>query len=61
MTSIIHDNCANENCSNYATHNYKDKLNQGLFCTTHKLENMINVYVDICTEDYCITSASYNY
>lgn len=52
--------CQHKKCNNRSNFNYSDQLN-GLFCSTHKLDGMIDIKRKICLFDTCSTRANFNY
>ena len=52
--------CAHDNCLVRPNYNFLTETN-ALYCSNHKLENMINVVNKRCAHENCLTRPSYNY
>src|SRR3989344_1559836 len=52
--------CIFKNCNITACFNYPDQI-KGLYCKTHKLENMIDIIHQKCIFNECYIRAHYNY
>jgi hypothetical protein len=52
--------CIELSCLKQACYNYKDKSN-GIYCNTHKKDNMIDIINKKCKENNCIITATFNY
>jgi hypothetical protein len=60
MINVVHlEKCVHENCKLTPLFNYAGE-EKGLYCSKHKLENMIDLKHKICIENNCILRAYYN-
>lgn len=57
---IISKKCLFENCKKSPCFNYEDEK-QGLYCGTHKLDNMVNIISPKCLYPNCKTLPSFNF
>jgi hypothetical protein len=52
--------CLHENCLTRPTFNYPTET-KGIYCSQHKLENMICVTVKRCLHENCLVQPTFNY
>ena len=52
--------CQEGNCSKRASYNYNNET-KAIYCSTHKLDNMIDIRSKRCEHEECDTRPSYNY
>ena len=56
---IKYSRCKEENCDKYANYNLPDQKS-GLYCSSHKKENMIDIKHKRCIENICDKRANFN-
>jgi hypothetical protein len=56
MINVKSKRCESEGCETIPTYNYEGQK-QGKYCSTHRLEGMVNVRDKKCLTPYCITIA----
>jgi len=56
----VFNNCVFESCTTSACFNYREKY-KGLYCSVHKLDNMINVVSPKCNSSWCETIGNKKY
>jgi len=52
--------CKYDGCNKNPSFNFKG-IFQGLFCSSHKLERMVNIKDKYCLKDDCSKRASFNF
>jgi hypothetical protein len=60
MVNVKHKKCNHEGCTNRPNYNFKDQ-SQKLYCSKHKLPEMIDVRNKRCIHNGCYTQPSFNF
>jgi hypothetical protein len=60
MVIIAINQCRADGCTKPPKFNYKYET-RGLYCTSHKLDKMTNIYSNPCQHIDCLIGANYNY
>ena len=60
MVDVMHETCKSEGCKTLPCYN-KEGETKGLYCATHKLEDMVDVKNKTCKSEWCSTVVKEKY